>query len=283
MNRKIGIILDSFCGLTQKEVNDLGFDFIPLQVIINGKNNLEGINITNLEVRAQIESGKKVQTSLPPYAFMENLMQNLNNKYDHIYVLPINSALSSEFNHLCAIANSINPDKFTIFNNNFVSKQYIIIANKIIEMNENGKSHKDILNFLESQNNATLNYIIPANLDAFVSGGRLSNYKKIIMTSLKLIPILKNNDGVTATGVKRTMKSAILKAMEKLLEYIGGEKNLDQYNFWIVHTGIQKYVDIVESYLAELDAKPIFSSFAAASVLIHAGIDAISIGISKKI
>ena len=41
---KIRVLTESGCGLTKQEANDLGIDFLPLQVQIEDKTYLDGFN-----------------------------------------------------------------------------------------------------------------------------------------------------------------------------------------------------------------------------------------------
>jgi fatty acid-binding protein DegV len=43
---KIRVLTESGCGLTKQEANDLGIDFLPLQVQIEDKTYLDGVDLT---------------------------------------------------------------------------------------------------------------------------------------------------------------------------------------------------------------------------------------------
>ncbi|MBN0919499.1 DegV family protein [[Mycoplasma] gypis] len=281
--KKIGVILDSYSGFTAKELESEGFLLLPLQLNIDGKNYLEGYDIEGPEVLMHLRNNKEAKTSLPPYFKMEEVMQYAYENYDKVLVLTINENLSSEYSFLKTISQGIGEEKFIIFSNNFNAKQYIIAAKRAKEMLENGASDTEVIQFLKEYNESSLNYIIPVSLNPFIKGGRLKGYKKVLMTSLKLVPILKNNEGVTFDGVKRTVKLSIQKTVEKLLDFIGGDKNIQFYNFWIIQTGDGQIVEDAKTILAKHNIVPSFIALGSASTMIHAGIDSISIGVSKKI
>ncbi|MGX9340560.1 DegV family protein [Mycoplasma sp. 4044] len=280
---KIGVVLDSYSGYTKDELKEYGFEFLPLQININNNNYLEGIEIDKVEVLLKLREKKEAKTSLPPFLYMENLMKELDSKYDKVVILPINSNLSSECGYLQTIAADINKSKFIIFDNNFNGEQYLWMAQRAKSMLENGKSDAEVIKFLKEYNESSLNFIVPASLDPFIKGGRLKGAKKILMTSLKLVPLLKNQDGVTVDGVKKTHKSAVVKVVEKLIEFIGGEKNIQFYDFWILQTGDGQLIDFANETLAKYSVVPVFTRLASSSTMIHAGIDSISIGVSKKL
>ncbi|QJR44339.1 DegV family protein [Mycoplasma miroungirhinis] len=282
--KKLGIVIDSFSGFTEKEAKDFGFEFLPLQINVGGINKLEGMEISNVEVLVQLRKGLECKTSLPPFGYMETSLKNWYEKYDQVIILPLNSHLSSEHDFLKKIIDNNNyNDKIVVFDNNFCSYQYVWVGKKILKMNEENESIEQMLAFLDEYNQKSLNYIIPANLNTLINGGRLKKYQKLILTSLKLIPIIKNKDGVSADSVKRSMRSAINKSIEKLILFIGGENEIKYYNFWIINTGDPELVKIATEIFKTYDIFPAFQTLGASSIMIHAGIDSISVGVSKHI
>ena len=54
---KIRVLTESGCGLTKQEANDLGIDFLPLQVQIEDKTYLDGVDLTVEELNSFLERG----------------------------------------------------------------------------------------------------------------------------------------------------------------------------------------------------------------------------------
>ncbi|MCU4117001.1 DegV family protein [Mycoplasma zalophi] len=282
--KKLGIVIDSFSGFTEKEANGFGFEFLPLQINVGGVNKLEGIETSNVEILVQLRNGLECKTSLPPFAYMETSLKKWYEKYDQVIILPLNSHLSSEHDFLKKIIENNNyGDKIAIFNNNFCAYQFVWVGKKLLKMNEENASIDEMIKFLEEYNESSLNYIIPANLNTLIQSGRLKKYQKLLLTSLKLIPIIKNKDGISPDTVKRSIKSAINKSIEKLILFIGGEEKIKDYNFWIINTGDPELVNIATETFKSYNIYPAFNTLGASSIMIHAGIDSISVGVSKHI
>ena len=60
---KIGIVFDSSCGYTKKEILDKGAFFAPLIISINNQDFEDGINITSEELEKHLIEGAKVKTA----------------------------------------------------------------------------------------------------------------------------------------------------------------------------------------------------------------------------
>ena len=73
---KIRVLTESGCGLTKQEANDLGIDFLPLQVQIEDKTYLDGVDLTVDELNSFLERGFMPQTSMPPLGDIEALLES---------------------------------------------------------------------------------------------------------------------------------------------------------------------------------------------------------------
>ena len=76
---KIRVLTESGCGLTKQEANDLGIDFLPLQVQIEDKTYLDGVDLTVEELSSFLERGYMPQTSMPPLGDIEALLESYKN------------------------------------------------------------------------------------------------------------------------------------------------------------------------------------------------------------
>lgn len=73
--KKLGIIIDSFSSLSKKEAQDLGFEFLSLQLEADGKLYQDGI-LDAKEMLETVRDAKVVATSLPTLESMENAIKN---------------------------------------------------------------------------------------------------------------------------------------------------------------------------------------------------------------
>ena len=73
---KVRVLTESGCGLTKQEAQALGIDFLPLQVQIEDKTYLDGVNLTVEELNSFLERGFMPQTSMPPLGDIEALLES---------------------------------------------------------------------------------------------------------------------------------------------------------------------------------------------------------------
>ena len=73
---KILISTDSSCLLNNDVFKNYDISVFPLNVIINGEEYLDGVTITQEELKNAMRSNKKIQTSTPPIADVEEYLKS---------------------------------------------------------------------------------------------------------------------------------------------------------------------------------------------------------------
>lgn len=279
--KKLGVVIDSFSGISKKEAEKAGFYQLPLQIDLDGKIILDGVDQSFVDSINLIREAKVAKTSLPPVVIIEEIIEDALKKYENIVFLPISSALSGTYN-LIRLKTEEYPN-IHVFENNLAGTLFLDVAKKITKMVEEGKTIEDIKEFVDSFKESSITYIIPKNLDALIKGGRLTGGKKYLMTALKFIPIIKFKDRNTVSGLKRSLRKAVQKAVEKLIKFIGGEENIPNKEFRIIHSSDPETLQIVKDVLAKNNIKPTSIDIAGGAVIVHTGYGSVAVGVSPKI
>ena len=81
--KKLGIILDSFSGLSAKEYSDLGIEYINNTIILDGKLYKQGIDGTLEELIDLIIGASDYKTSLPSIGLVIDMFENVSKKYEN--------------------------------------------------------------------------------------------------------------------------------------------------------------------------------------------------------
>ncbi|MGL4343095.1 MAG: DegV family protein [Metamycoplasmataceae bacterium] len=282
---KIAVVIDSFSGETEislKSCNE-NIYFLPLQVIVDEKSYQEGQeNLDFVVDKLKFKEGCDLKTSLPSLDLVEKLLGKLSKQYENIIFLCLNSNLSSTFSTLKTFSQKY--DNVLIYDNHFVGKNYLKIATKIIEMKDSGKNLKEIINFLDDYSEKSIGYIIPSEVSAFASSGRLKGIKKYI--SSKFFLIIKIFKGISLSGISRTNKGAIKKIIEKFQKIISSiepGKKLSDYCFSIVYAFDETTLNFLLNELKQMGIRVDSVIQSSISVLIHTGYGAIYLGISPKL
>ena len=78
---KVRVLTDSGCGLTKEEAAQYHLDYLPLQVIVENKTYLDGIDLTTEQLYDLIDKGYLPQTSMPPLGMIEELFDQYKNTH----------------------------------------------------------------------------------------------------------------------------------------------------------------------------------------------------------
>ncbi|CAM9102163.1 hypothetical protein MYMA111404_00775 [Mycoplasma marinum] len=274
---KLGIIIDSSSGLTQKETNDKGWGYFPLHIFIDGKDFREGIDITNEEVCKVIDINTKTKTSVTSPGEIMNVLEGMKDSFDHILILTISSKLSSQFSNVSSL--TLEDEKVTVFDTKAVSIGIELMANRAVYLAKNGQEIKSILEQLEIIRKNNMCLVIPKQLEWLVKGGRVNKKIASMANMLKIVPIIKLEDGeLSKHGKGRTFEKTIMKSAKEIFNNFP-KNNL---NLSLVHSGnanVQEYSEkISEKFNVDVSIKMLPSS-----IIMHIGLGAIVLFAWSKI
>ncbi|AAT27664.1 DegV family protein [[Mycoplasma] mobile] len=279
--KKLGIVIDSFSGISKKVAEQEGFFQLPLQIDLDGKVFLDGVDYSFEDATSLIKNAKNPKTSLPPVEIINNIIENGLKKYENLIFLPLSSSLSGTYNLLRLKTEEYK--NIHVLNNSLTGTLYFDIAKKLTKMSEEGKSIDSIIDFVKDFDSKTITYIIPKNLEAMINGGRLTGKKKYVMTTLKFIPIIKFKDKNSVSGLKRSVRKAAEKVVEKLIKFIGGEENIENFEFRIVHTLDPETIQIAKDVLLSKNIKIASIDISGGAVMVHVGYGSIALSVSPKL
>lgn len=277
--KKLGIILDSFSGLSKEYANEKGFGFFSLQSEIDNEIFFDGID-QPVKMLNKLENASQMKTSLPNIDEMETVINHFAQEYDDVLVLLLSAELSSTTSYAKTIAKEY--PNVHVVDNSFVGEQYLQVVQLAQQMYHEGANIEQICQKIQELSDESLIYIVPKNLDFMIKGGRLSAAKKFIMQKIPMIPVLKFAGSVNVSALKRTLKGAIQKMFEKIIKKIDGVENTHNYSFRLIHgldEEINKLVlEIAQSFNISFESQ----QYTSTAVAIHCGPSAISVTVLPK-
>ena len=188
---KTAIVTDSNSGITQSQAEQLGITVIPMPVLIDGKQYFEDLTLTQDEFYEKLKGDAQVSTSQPnPYDVGEKWKELLRS-YDKIIHIPMSSGLSETCATLTHLAESEFAGKVYVIDNQRISitmRQSVMDALALLK---DGKSAKEIRDFLLDTKMQSSIYIMVDTLKYLRKGGRLTPAVAAIGTLLKIKPVLQ--------------------------------------------------------------------------------------------
>lgn len=212
--KDIAIVVDSACGLDKIQAEKHGFYFLPLQIQMDGLNYNDGIDINSSTFFDKFNLNTKgVKTSATPIGYSENLIEELSNKYKQVVIFPISQHLSSQYSFLKIIS-----DKYQnvhVVESVDVAQTILFRVNKFITNLEKlglDNSIKLASIWNDSELDITL---VPKYNDYLVKGGRLSKPVATLAKLLKIVPLIRFQNG---TLEKQGKGRLFLKSLQNALD-----------------------------------------------------------------
>lgn len=218
---KIGLILDSTCGLSKKEVESMGFGFMPIIININGIDKRAGVEVDSKEMYS-IMSDRHViiKTSLPSG---EDIMKSFDfvlKKFEKAIFISLSRKMSGTYNSARIISKDDKyKGKIFVYESLYSSPWTPLYVKEFIELVESEDSIEKIYSILDLSIKYLIGFLSPGDIWWFYKGGRISKMQYIAGSLMKMKPILTISDGeIKKHDVPkiRTPKKAMNKMCEML-------------------------------------------------------------------
>ncbi len=210
MQRKVGIVVDSTFGLDPKYVKDNQIIVVPLNVLIDNKEYIDGEIHPDVVVDA-LQNKKTVKTSQPaPELFLKAFEDQLK-RYEDVICMTISKSLSGTINSANLAKTLVESEHVYIEDTESNINGAAYLAEKLIEYLDEGHSVQEGLRYLsELKEKGSLVFTVD-NLQQLVTNGRLSRIQGFIGNILKIKPILRFSRGVLAVEAKvRSFDNVVL-------------------------------------------------------------------------
>lgn len=283
MNYKIAISSDTTCALNQEIAKKLGLFLMPLNVIVDGVEYHDGIDITIDELAAKMRADSDIKTSTPtPFEITNYFDKIFEQGYEKIIHFTISSNLSSMFDLFTNQCKEKYGDKVVVIDSLAVCSMMLSNVLSALEMVKRNEDFDKIVASCREHAGEGLIYFIPENLTALKKGGRISPAVATIGNFIGLKPVLIFNQGkIEKDSTTRKVKPTL----EEKIKVLKEKYPTDVYDYSIVTFDTnESLVSFVKETLTNLipDAKPYLSSLSI-NVCAHAGPGTIGIVATRKI
>jgi DegV family protein with EDD domain len=206
---KIAWVTDSTVYLGEHLKNHPDIYIVPLLIMFNEKEYLDGKDLTVEEFFAKLESASQLPTSSQPaIGTFAELYESLKDKYDAIISVHLSSKLSGTYSSSLQGAQLVD-SQITVIDSKILSLPMGEIISRGIELQQEGKEYAYIVGELTQLADQHNTYVTIGSLEQLHRGGRMNAAQFLIGSALKIKPILAVNDGELVTVEKvRTEKKA---------------------------------------------------------------------------
>lgn len=209
MPRSVGLIVDSTFGIDQKFAKKYHVTIVPLKVLIDGNEFVDGTFDPELAIQAMRDE-KQIKTSQPsPEAFIEAFKTQLE-KFDEVICMTLSQNLSGTFNSATLAKTIFENEKVHVVDSETTISGGIYYAEKLIAYLESGHAAKEALTYLEELKDKGSLIFTVDNLQTLVRNGRLGKVSAFIGNILKVKPILRFRRGVLELEHKVRNRSNVL-------------------------------------------------------------------------
>lgn len=251
-NQKIAILVDSCCDVPKEFVEKYGMYVIPLKIIYQNREYLDGIDITPEEVYQGLVN-EIPKTSLPSGESILAIFDQIKaDGYEKVLAITLSSGLSGTNNMINLLTQDYKGLDFFVLDTKNISIGGGFHAIQAARYVEEGLAFEAIQEKLLRDISQCKIFFVVETLEYLQKGGRIGKVASLFGNALNLKPIISCNDeGIYYTVAKvRGRKQSISKTKDLALEYASHHK---RYNISIVNGDAKDVSDqIKDSIMPQL-------------------------------
>lgn len=287
---KVGIITDSNSGITLEDAKIFDIGLVCMPFLIDGKEYFEHKSLSQEEFYKMLEKGADVSTSQPSVFDVRDVWEEKLKTYDEVVYIPMTSGLSNSCESAIKYAENYNGKVFVVDNKRISVTQKTAVYDAV-RLAREGKSGKEIKDFLEKTSMQASIYIMVNTLKYLKKGGRITPAVAMLGTLLNIKPVLKIQGGKLD---KFAQVMASSQGKKKMIEQIKKEittRFSEEYKsgHLLVAMAYTKDEDRIEEFrkemdkaLQEFDLKVETVDPLALSIACHTGPGAIAVGLMYR-
>lgn len=219
----IKIICDSMSDVPKELLSKYNVDMLPINIIINEKEYLDGVDITVEEYYKILRESTSIpKTSQITYmAFKEKFEEYTTKGIDVLYIGGSSKASGTYQSATLASKDVKGPGKVYLFDTYSLSVCSGLFVVKACIMKESGLAVENIVKELEILKGKESSAFFVDDLKYLQKGGRISSLKASIGTLLKITPILKVDGGLVVQDSAVRGKKLAFNSLIKINNYDG--------------------------------------------------------------
>lgn len=250
----IKILSDSTCDLSQALVEQYDIGIIPLIVMKNDQEFLDGITITPADIFAHVAAGGSLcSTAARSVGMYQEFFEKYAREYDGVLHINIGSGFSSSYQNACLAAEDF--DNVRVVDSQNLSTGQGLVVLKACELAKTVSSMDELKEKLDAFTSRVEASFVVDKLDYLVKGGRCSSAAALGANLLNLKPCIEVKDGKMVVGKK--YRGNFTKCLTSYVkERLEGRADLDDGTIFVTWTSVSD-----ECHDAVVDAVHTYGSF----------------------
>lgn len=245
---KIQVITDSSADITEKEAEVLGLKVVRMPIALDGVEYTEGIDIDCATFIQKMREGAVAKTSQATLGWVKRIWDEALKEADEIIYIPISSGLSGSYASSAMLAENEYEGKVTVLDVKHACYPVQVLCKQVQKAIDQGMSSSEIKALFEEKAELWA-VLIPENLEYLRRGGRISAAAAALGGLLKILPVLKLEDGIIDVLDKvRTSKKAYQVAIESCFK---GVENKEDYEWVIVEADAMETAKTLKNEMEE--------------------------------
>ncbi len=271
----VKIIADSCCDLSPELIKEYNIEIIPLNVLVNGTNFLDGVELSPEHLFEAVKvTGKLPKTSAPSVAAFAQIFE----KYSEFIYISISSKLSASFQSAVIALESLPKVQGKLIDSLSLSTGIGLLVLKAAELAQQGKSLAEITEKITALIPKVNASFVIDTLDYLHMGGRCSSMEHVVGSLLKIRPVIEvRKDGTL--GVREKVSGSRKKGLAALLENFNKLKDtVDPSRVFVTHTVCIEDALYLKSEIEKImEVNEICITDAGATIASHCGPNTIGI------
>ena len=215
----IRILVDSSADYSAQEVKEHNMELVPINITLNDKNYLDGIDITKDEFYTLLTENEAFpKTAQPSPQDYLDIFEDAKEKGDSIVYLSLSSALSGTFQSATLAKNMVEYDEIYLVDTLSATRAIRLMAEYACKMREEGKDAASIAAELENFKSRVVIYAALDTLEYLYKGGRLNKAAAAVGELANLKPIITvTQEGQIGVPGKALGRNKALASLTKMI------------------------------------------------------------------
>lgn len=240
---KVRIVADSTCDLSQELIRKYGITIIPLNIVLDTKSYMDGIEITPEQIYEWADRMDTTpKTASPELGYIMETLRPMAAAGDDIIFIGISEDMSITCQTVRMAGEELNYSHIWVINSQNLSSGIGLQVLRAAEYAQEGMEAELIVKNIEEKRDKVSASFVIDTLTYLHRGGRCSSVAALIGNALKLKPMIAVKNGKMGVTKKyRGRQSAVVRSYAKDLNPM--LLQADPARVFITHSGINPEIE----------------------------------------